>query len=348
MRLFDQISADVGSLMDNWAAGSISSVAAALKDCLRFELSDEVRDAAQRVQKSKPSTIMAALPLCRLPYRRVWVEWLPGRVGNLRDAGPDAPPQPQRTGFLMEAVDDSLQRGNITWCWHHPHHHSPALRQHDPNGGETIICPLGAAFDWSPEPTIPFSPGATRREIIDGVKAFKDSPFTKHLGSASEIDALVEDSKRCYQAFSPHTKNHLQCLSDKVRREPEISPIIAQQFRSWQEDTHGELGFARAVIAILNSRNCVEFEEADLAKMNRARARRGRLPALSYSVVKFSLSRSQHNAAIASGMTRVQMREHLCRGHFKIRKTGVFWWSPHLGGKPALGRVERDHYEVAV
>jgi hypothetical protein len=24
---------------------------------------------------------------------------------------------------------------------------------------------------------------------------------------------------------------------------------------------------------------------------------------------------------------------HLVRGHFKVRRTGLFWWSPHVRGK---------------
>lgn len=348
MRLFDQISADIGSFMDKAALGCISSVATTLKDCLRFELSDEVRDAALRVQQSKPSTIMAALPLCRLPYRKVWVEWLPGQNGNLRDKEPDVPPPPQRVGFLMEAIDDSLHRGAITWCWHHDCHDNPALERHDPNGGETVVCPLGAVFDWSPSPTIPAPDSATRDEIVESVRPFRHLPFNKCIESTQEIDALVEDSKRSFSGVSPHAFTYMRWLGERARKKPETAPIIMEQFNSWRKDTYGELEFARAVIAILNSRNCVEFGEADLTKLNRARARRGKLPALSYSVVKFSLSRAQHNAAAAAGMTRIQMREHLCRGHFKIRKTGVFWWSPHLRGQRALGRVERDHYEVAI
>ena len=347
MRLFDQVTADVGSFMDQGTQGTISSVAASLKDCLRFELSPEVRDAALQVQQSKPSTIMAALPLCRLPYRSVWAEWSAGREANLRDKQAGAAPQPQRTGFLMEAVDEALQRGNITWCWHHTQHGERSLQQRDPGGSETTICPLGVSVDWSPEPTIPYPVTATREEVSDAVKT-SDSHLGKHLGNENEIDALVEDTKRFYTCVSHHAVKYVRWLDSTMLTQPDLGPAIIQQYRSWQADPEGELGFARAVIAILNTRNCVEFEEADLAKLNRAKARRGRLPALSYSVVKFSLSRAQRNAAAAAGMTQVQMREHLCRGHFKIRKTGVFWWSPHLRGQRALGRVERDHYEVAV
>ena len=47
------------------------------------------------------------------------------------------------------------------------------------------------------------------------------------------------------------------------------------------------------------------------------------------------LSAARCRAAAAAGMTEQEMRMHWCRGHFKIRKTGVFWWSPHVRGHRA-------------
>jgi len=43
---------------------------------------------------------------------------------------------------------------------------------------------------------------------------------------------------------------------------------------------------------------------------------------------------------------RRQYREHLCRGHFKRRKTGVFWWNAHVRGSHDLGTI-RKSYSIA-
>ena len=39
------------------------------------------------------------------------------------------------------------------------------------------------------------------------------------------------------------------------------------------------------------------------------------------------------------------MRGHFVRGHFKIRKTGVFFWHPHARGDFGRGQIEKD-YEI--
>ena len=33
------------------------------------------------------------------------------------------------------------------------------------------------------------------------------------------------------------------------------------------------------------------------------------------------------------GATAEEIRSHLVRGHFKVRKTGIFWWRPHTAGR---------------
>jgi hypothetical protein len=40
-----------------------------------------------------------------------------------------------------------------------------------------------------------------------------------------------------------------------------------------------------------------------------------------------------------------ELRAHFVRGHFKARKSGVFWWSPHARGDLSRGMVAKD-YEV--
>ena len=33
----------------------------------------------------------------------------------------------------------------------------------------------------------------------------------------------------------------------------------------------------------------------------------------------------------------------MCRGHFKERKTGIFWWEAHKRGEDNLGIIEKDY-----
>jgi len=43
-------------------------------------------------------------------------------------------------------------------------------------------------------------------------------------------------------------------------------------------------------------------------------------------------------------MTRTEMRAHMVRGHFKVRRTGVYWWRAFVRGRH--GTVDRDRYQV--
>ena len=46
------------------------------------------------------------------------------------------------------------------------------------------------------------------------------------------------------------------------------------------------------------------------------------------------------------GMSGEQKRLHICSGHFKVRKTGIYWWRPHWRGHEELGIVERRGHKI--
>lgn len=102
---------------------------------------------------------------------------------------------------------------------------------------------------------------------------------------------------------------------------------------------------AMSFIMLLNTRNSVVQQAVDITKLNRARAKAGKVPLFGYRTVDLSLSRTQRNALRNSGMDATAKRAHLVRGHFKVRKSGVFWWMPHLRGDLSNGFTDK-HYEV--
>lgn len=78
----------------------------------------------------------------------------------------------------------------------------------------------------------------------------------------------------------------------------------------------------------------------DFAKLNKARARSGRPPLLATCRVKWDLTPVRHGRGEAQG-GRGSVRLHLQKGHMKLRKTGAYWWRPHLrghGGEIPAGR----------
>jgi hypothetical protein len=97
---------------------------------------------------------------------------------------------------------------------------------------------------------------------------------------------------------------------------------------------------------MLNTRNAIEETVADQSKLNRARAKQGKPPLADYRIMTLKLSAARRRAAEAAGMSEQEMRMHWCRGHFKVRRTGVFWWSPHIRGRQAP-LLHRQHYQVS-
>ena len=94
------------------------------------------------------------------------------------------------------------------------------------------------------------------------------------------------------------------------------------------------------------SRNLVECKSGDLARLNSARRRSGNRTLLDYSEVTISLSKRDRAAAKSHAVSSTDLRRHIVRGHFKVRKGGIFWWRPCIRGSAAAGTVVRTGYVV--
>jgi hypothetical protein len=106
----------------------------------------------------------------------------------------------------------------------------------------------------------------------------------------------------------------------------------------------GDWGGARfllAVLALLNSKNVV-----DLSSGQRGRnAKPGKKPLLSYTICKINMRRrlgTEGDHLSSSGACRA----HFVRGHFKMRRSGVYWWSPFIRGDKSLGFVSKSYRAV--
>lgn len=135
-------------------------------------------------------------------------------------------------------------------------------------------------------------------------------------------------------------------LQDVLTRTPKVI------LEGWAKDIESYRALAvRTFIsstALLNTPHNVETTDHPTPKfVNRKRAAKGKLPILSFKTVTLRLTKTQRNKLTALGVAAGQMRQHLVRGHFKVRKTGIFWWAPFLRGDIALGRIKTD-YQVKV
>ena len=97
-----------------------------------------------------------------------------------------------------------------------------------------------------------------------------------------------------------------------------------------------------STLLFLNTTGVTDFNADECADATGAKKLlHGSKPKNSYHVVKISKQmklRMEGDASHGNGR-----RQHWIRGHFKVRKTGVFWWNAHLAGNPDLGKIEKEY-----
>jgi|SRR5215469_9160731 len=111
MRLADQIIVAAGAGLDGGMSGAISSLGADIARAECFELSDDVREACYQVADSKPSSILSAMPMMRLPYARTSIEWTtpPDDIFSMPSNNPsETCTRRVRMGCLFEARTGSI------------------------------------------------------------------------------------------------------------------------------------------------------------------------------------------------------------------------------------------------
>jgi hypothetical protein len=337
--LADDVLAACGGLADQTFSGTITALARDIRRAARYDLTPGVMLSAQTVHHSPKGTRMRALPLCRLPFEYTWFEW-PGQdpagaaphvVGPERYA-----PVPRRCGALV-TVDESRQRGVMTWAWF----------TKEMNQGINV-CPLSFCFDWREdfEPFDDLVEAAIRRHGIP--KAEVDlygieqamAKYPRLRGISPE--ALAADRDRFGIVWSPYAARFAQ---EYERQRGSIDP----SHTLWQYaigDITGEPSMLQCVILLLNSRNMTDAQTVPAPeRLNRQRARKAKGPLLDYTTIRIKLSRTMMQRAGAPG-ERSASRMHVVSGHFKVRKSGIYWWSDHARGDPTQGVVRQQTRKV--
>jgi hypothetical protein len=113
----------------------------------------------------------------------------------------------------------------------------------------------------------------------------------------------------------------------------------------WTSDIRGEPGVVRSILLLLNSKNLTHSEDTPAPeRLNRQRAKAGRLPLLGHTKIRIKLSRALQQRA-GEERQKEASRLHAVRGHFKVRASGVYWWSDFMRGDPTRGSL-RGTYKI--
>lgn len=392
MRLSDHIKAEAGGATDREVGGIFTSVSKAIAQAQRFELTDDVATAAYMLTKSKPSSLFAALPMVRAPYRTMWVEWRGGLVDTLVERDLDSAegekfrahkrdkefaPSPIKQGALIES-DESGQVGTITFGW--IHRDKPEM-DYTP----TNICPLGMRFNWREDGNVfddaerafnarypeaatdtleelmrrptdktyllerilhtRYSIRPTDEQVRERMQASIFKKWNTLAGNPAERAALLKLAVHATPCISPHASGFIKWTARALRSGSGLMEFLNTLKVSWESDIEGEGPMVEAIIAMMNSRNAIEHRDVDLRALNKSRAKRGRAEFLPYRTTHLRLSQAQQRAFRAGAISREQAGRHWVLGHFKIRRTGVFWWTPFLRGDPAR-EIKRQAYLV--
>jgi hypothetical protein len=365
MTLANDIAAAVGGPFDLY--GILASISKSIEQAGRFGLTDDVARTCCDLAYSRPSTLNAALPLVRLPYPKVWIE---NRGGLGKELIQPGRPAPLRQGVLLEAVDGNGQVGAMTLAWTHRDRDNP--REVAPT-----VCPFCIYFDWRTDGDVRqgiravhdkqlammrqmFGDPGWLTMILEAInarflaehnyaftmEAMRNTPILKrYAGDSKEVAAIREGEKHLNIGVSSHA---LFFMREVVQGAVQVGGfgVLKDLLDSWMADVAGEGPFAECFIAMLNSKNpCLDRKPVDLTKLNRSRAKAGRKPLLDHVETRLALSRAQARYAKAAGIDREHARQHDVRGHFKIRRSGVYWWASHVRGDPTRP-VERADYEV--
>jgi hypothetical protein len=98
-------------------------------------------------------------------------------------------------------------------------------------------------------------------------------------------------------------------------------------------DWSGEAVYLLGALALLNTVNVIEMERVDRGKLNKARARNGKPPLAEHRVLKIHPRIRRHMVGDSSAHGHRELRATLVRGHWKARRTGVFFWRPYARGR---------------
>jgi hypothetical protein len=303
----------------------------AITNATRFVLDREVVVAAELVTEARPSSLVQGLALCRLPYATTWFEYSghdrPGTsaVGTI---------VPHRVGLLCDAPPDAPNEITVHVFWR--------------NGGKSDHvehCPVALLVDLTADGHLARDPvlgrqklGATTEGLKQALLATRHDRNCKVAADPKELEAALTLSNRILFIKSRYFA-------------PLAAEIVTQRGQAaleWllncsRSNVESEANLLLGILMLLSARNGTNRQPADLARLNSVRLKRGKRPLLDHWTVTLRLSKGLSLRMARSGIPAQETRAHLVRGHFKIRRSGIYWWSPHVRGKPALGRIHQDY-----
>lgn len=303
-------------------------VADKLRQAVRYVLDEPVAESAVHVALSRPSSLADALGIVRVPNAVCWLEWAERpRIEFLRTQTELRETQketPERVGILF-VTDEEGRRGEAHFMWYHGVYDGIEF----PN-----LCPVVARFDFDGG----FPPIDLREPRVIPVRWKRHVSDPKELASIFALSMIAIDDpldQHFGGVADGVTAAWLRTIEEQLGEKP-MRRIIA----GWRGDIEMELMFGISVLILLMARNGVEREPVERpAKLNTARAKKGKQPLLDHIIVRMRLTKTERSriaaAGGAGGAAARNVRLHLVKGHYVVRrrpKEVIYWRRGHTRG----------------
>jgi hypothetical protein len=294
---------------------------------------------AANVSLTKPSSILASLPFVGLPSEATWIEFdnFHARAATAALGSPNikhktAIAEVLRSGFLMY-LDEDAETGKKDIVIEYAH------KDRHPSTPDAVsdLAPIIGRFSLrdTDEFRLPFFPTLPRDKSIP-----TKGRVRQHLEILEKDPAEAAAYMELHARFSWEPHPDLRQLARSVATlmgEDNVTRV--------EENQAGDLErvFMMHVLPsliLLNCRNAVTRDYSPAPdRLNKKRKEKGRPPIREYTTVKVHLSGAAQRAMRDQGLTLANARDgSFVIGHFKVRKSGIFWWGFHMrGGGPVSG-----------
>jgi hypothetical protein len=195
-----------------------------------------------------------------------------------------------------------------------------------------MLSPLALRVDWGVDLSTKDieTPDELRAWIDANPAKVSKSDYQKLRNNDKELEAMAQVEGFYDFIYHPN-------LQDGHLLGEELTGFYAADWK-------GEMGFVQSILILMNSRNGCSIEDVDLERLNRARVKRGKPELQHHRQVKLHMEINRRDRLARRGLSRDDIQRHLVARHPKVRKTGVFWWSPHMRGN--RGGAKIPEYEV--
>ncbi len=174
-------------------------------------------------------------------------------------------------------------------------------------------------------------------------------PIGVGLGPDTEIESFTTEGGETRTSFMG---NVIRIMPGSIEYMTQMSGSDDKAIEIMLSDVANEVTVAVNALACLNAKNVKSVTIEAPAKLNAKRVKNGKTPFFEYKVLDIFLGDKVRQVQSGSGK-RIRMAldeimkssTKLCavRGHFKRRKSGLFWWNMHMRGHQRNGVVEKDY-----